>query len=93
MQVSRDLNHEEEQYLRDLNLIIHVFRRRFEIVFGTDDKVTDKFYESFIAYELKKKRYVLFGMPYFNWVIFIYILQKFQTIFFFTEISYRKYSS
>ncbi|VDM41186.1 unnamed protein product [Toxocara canis] len=36
--VSRDFNHEEEQYLRDLNLIIHVFRRRFESAFGVDDK-------------------------------------------------------
>ncbi|VDK53731.1 unnamed protein product [Anisakis simplex] len=36
--VSRDLNHEEEQYLRDLNLILHVFRRRFEAAFGENDK-------------------------------------------------------
>ncbi|VDK70156.1 unnamed protein product [Litomosoides sigmodontis] len=35
---SRDFNREEAQYLRDLNLIIHVFRRRFETVFENSDE-------------------------------------------------------
>uniref|UniRef100_A0A915PJ29 Uncharacterized protein n=1 Tax=Setaria digitata TaxID=48799 RepID=A0A915PJ29_9BILA len=37
-EVSRDFNREEAQYLRDLNLIIHVFRRRFETVFEDSDE-------------------------------------------------------
>lgn len=40
-QLSRDLNHDEEQYLRDLNLIDHVFRRRFESAFGLQNKVKE----------------------------------------------------
>lgn len=39
IQAARDFNHEEEQYLRELNLIIHVFRRRFEAIFQGTDKV------------------------------------------------------
>ncbi|KAL3985331.1 RasGEF domain family protein [Acanthocheilonema viteae] len=37
-EASRDFNREEAQYLRDLNLIIHVFRRRFETVFENSDE-------------------------------------------------------
>ncbi|VDN07168.1 unnamed protein product [Thelazia callipaeda] len=37
-EASRDFNREEAQYLRDLNLIIHVFRRRFETVFDDSDE-------------------------------------------------------
>ncbi|MCP9264846.1 Son of sevenless-like protein 1 [Dirofilaria immitis] len=37
-EASRDFNREEAQYLRDLNLIIHVFRRRFETVFEDSDE-------------------------------------------------------
>ncbi|CAG9536315.1 unnamed protein product [Cercopithifilaria johnstoni] len=37
-EASRDFNREEGQYLRDLNLIIHVFRRRFETVFENSDE-------------------------------------------------------
>ncbi|VDN17205.1 unnamed protein product [Gongylonema pulchrum] len=35
---SRDFKHEEEQYLRELSLIVHVFRRRFETVLQGSDK-------------------------------------------------------
>uniref|UniRef100_A0A1I7VDK9 Son of sevenless-like protein 1 n=1 Tax=Loa loa TaxID=7209 RepID=A0A1I7VDK9_LOALO len=37
-EASRDFNRDEAQYLRDLNLIIHVFRRRFETVFEDSDE-------------------------------------------------------
>uniref|UniRef100_A0A1I8EUC8 RasGEF domain-containing protein n=1 Tax=Wuchereria bancrofti TaxID=6293 RepID=A0A1I8EUC8_WUCBA len=43
-EASRDFNREEAQYLRDLNLIIHVFRRRFEIAFEDDTHCLDEMF-------------------------------------------------